>query len=126
MRKQWKRVRLGPTPDKDFARMYKVIMRFADAIIDDGDVILIIEAKMRPEPGVISQLEEYEKLFKETPEFSDYWDHRIQKVLLTTMEDASLRVTCEEHQVKYVIFKRPWVDDYLRMRFRVGEDVAVP
>ena len=69
---QWTRVRLGQVANKEEANLYKVILRWADAIfLEDGEVN-IVEGKLRPEPGALGQLEAYRDLFRVTPEFSAY------------------------------------------------------
>ena len=123
---QWRRVRLGPVPTKEYAAMYKVILRWADAIAFDGNTVVIIEGKMRPEPGAISQLEEYEKLLRQTPEFAHYWDRPVKKVLLTTIVDENLKQSCEQRGIAYEVYTPKWAEDYLRQKFRIGAGVPLP
>ena len=68
---QWRRVRLGPIPSKAMARMYMTMLRWADAVIVQDGIVYIVEAKLRPGPGAIGQLELYKKLFGNTLEFTN-------------------------------------------------------
>ena len=101
---QWRRVRLGVLPMKDLARAYLVILRWADAIVVHDGKILIIEAKLRPEPGAIGQLEMYERLFRATPEFYTYQNWPVQLVLLTPVMDIQLVDFCASKNIMYVLF----------------------
>ena len=116
---QWHRVRLGPAFDKETARMYKVLLRWADAVVLNDNEILIIEAKMTPEPGAISQLEFYAQEFKHTPEFSDYWDFPQRLIFLTTREDEALHALASEKNIEYVVFRPDWVNAYDIIRYRL-------
>ena len=103
---QWKRVRLGMVPNPEMANMYKVILRWADAIfLHDGEVY-IVEAKLRPGPGAVGQLELYGELFRRTPEFSMYETWPIHLVLLTAYQDLEMMSLCEKKGIIYEYF--PW------------------
>ena len=101
---QWRNVRLGPLPDKAISRMYLVTLRWTDAIVVDQDAILIIEAKLAPTPTAFGQLDLYAKLFRQTPEFSVFDQHKIQKVFLTTSHDMALVELASEKDIIYKVF----------------------
>jgi len=104
---QWRRVRLGITPDKEKARMYMVILRWADAIFVQDGVVNIVEAKLRPTAGAIGQLEHYKLLFGRTPEFSQYWKYPIQLILLTSYMDLEIVELCTQKGIKYEFYQVP-------------------
>ncbi|MHA1409322.1 MAG: hypothetical protein ACTSQY_03200 [Candidatus Odinarchaeia archaeon] len=101
---QWRRVRLGVVPGKQEAKMYSVLLRWADAIILKDGKVLIVEAKLRPDPKVTGQLELYEKLFRVTPEFKYYWSWPIRKVLLTSIMDLEMLAFVTEKNIDYELF----------------------
>ncbi len=101
---QWRRVRLGVLPTKELARMYMTILRWVDAIYLDRGVVYIVEAKLRAEPGALGQLDLYEKLFKQTPEFTAYKEWHIQKVLLTAVMDLNMAELSSEKDVEYELY----------------------
>lgn len=101
---QWRNVRLGPLPTKELARAYNVLMRFADAVYLEDGTVFIVEAKIRPGPGAIGQLELYLQLFKETPEFSAYKLWPIKLVLLTSILDLQMAEFASKKDIKLVIF----------------------
>ena len=98
---QWRRVRLGIVPDKELAREYMVILRWADAVFIEGGVVYIVEAKLRPNAGAIGQLEHYKMLFGGTPEFSQYWNYPIELILLTNYMDLEIVELCSQKGIKY-------------------------
>ena len=102
---QWRRVRLGVVPDKDIARAYMVILRWADAVFVENGVVTIVEAKLRPNAGAIGQLEHYKMLFGRTPEFSQYWNYPIELVLLANYMDLEIVELCSKKDIKYVFYQ---------------------
>jgi len=108
----WKRVRLGMTPKPEEHKWYQVIRRWADAVVYDGKKVYIIEAKLRAEPGAISQLELYGRLFPKTPEFSLIKNKPVELVLLTGWDDPEIRAMCEERGIRYEFFQPDWLKEY--------------
>lgn len=105
---QWKRVRLGPLPDKKLAKLYSVTLRWADAIAYKDGVVYLIEAKLKPTASALGQLLDYKVLFPDTPEFEDLKDKQIKLIFLTTRLDESLKRLYEEHNIKYEVYNPPW------------------
>lgn len=101
---QWRRVRLGVLPSKELSRMYMVTLRWADAIVIHEGNVLIIEAKLSPRADAVGQLLLYEKLFKNTPEFKQYWNNPIKKVFLCPKLDTQLAELCSEKEIEYVVY----------------------
>jgi len=109
---QWRRVQVGAIPKGKDPRMYGHLRRWADLIVYDGTEVVILEAKMKPAPGAISQLMLYLQLFPKTPEFSLYVDKPLRGVILTTMEDIEVRALAEAQGLDYEIYAPEWVRDY--------------
>jgi len=105
----WKRVRLGPLPDKSLGQLMKITLRWVDAIVFDGEVVHLIEAKLRPDLGAISQLKEYARLFRETPEFSLLKDKPIELHLLLPYEWFDLVQAAKREGITVDIFKPAWL-----------------
>ena len=117
---QWKQPRVGPVPNRQMAKLYKVGMRYPDAVVYDKGQITIYEFKMRPNVTAIGQLEYYAKEFRDTPEFSDYAHLVVNKVFVTTYEDRKVRQFCEEKGIKYLVYQPHWVSEYLKTRFGIN------
>lgn len=103
---QWRRVRLGIVQDKEQARMFSVILRWADAIFVEDETVHIVEAKLRPSAEAFGQLELYRELFVKTPEFQQFWDRPIRLVFLTTMLDQELKEHADRKGIEYVIYSQ--------------------
>ncbi|MCK5138347.1 MAG: hypothetical protein KAQ85_00760 [Thermodesulfovibrionia bacterium] len=101
---QWRRIRLGVLPTKELARMYMVILRWADAIYLKDGVVYIVEAKLRAEPGALGQLELYKELFPQTPEFDQYKEWPIKLVLLSSVVDLNMVQLCSKKGIDYEVF----------------------
>ena len=102
---QWKRVRLGIPANPAEAKLYSVLLRWADAIVIHNGFVLIIETKLRPELGAIGQLEGYKELFKVTPEFSAYEKWPIKLILVSPVLDLAIAEICKNKGITYDIFK---------------------
>jgi len=101
---QWRRVRLGVVPSHEMARLYSVILRWADAIFVEDAIVYIVEAKLRAKPDAIGQLLLYQKLFRVTPEFQQYWKYPIKLVFLTMLTDLAVVELCTEHEIQYEVY----------------------
>jgi len=86
---QWRRVRLGIPANPEEAKMYSVLLRWADAIFIEDGFVNIVEGKLRPDLGTIGQLEGYKELFKVTPEFKAYENWPIKMIILSPVLDFS-------------------------------------
>jgi len=102
---QWKRVRLGIPANPAEAKMYSVLMRWADAIFLEDGIVWIVESKLRPDLGTIGQLEGYKDLFYVTPEFSSYHSWPVKLVLLSPVLDAGIAQICSKKGITYEVYK---------------------
>jgi hypothetical protein len=119
------RVRVGRIPSElpqgglspEELRMLGVWRRWVDAVVFDGPTVLLIEAAIRPDPGDISQLDLYMRLFPTTPEFSDVRPADLRGGLVYAIDDPPVRSLARDRGYTVAIFRPPWVDDYLRGLF---------
>ncbi len=127
----WFRVRLGPYPESISlgegitvsGKVRQVYNRWADAVVLDGNTVLLIEAKIRSEPGALAQLELYEKLLLKTPEFTGFWRKIIQPVLLTAFPDPEVDAMAAEKGFWTRTYTPDWVKRYWAdMQFRKSAD----
>ena len=102
---QWRRVRLGQVATKEEAKYYKVILRWCDAIFIEDGFVNIVEAKLRPDLGVIGQLEGYQKLFPQTPEFQVYKDWPVKMILLSPYLDLNVAELCKDKGIIYEVWE---------------------
>jgi len=102
---QWKRVRLGIPANPEEAKLYSVLLRWADAIFLEDGIMHIVEAKLRPDLGTIGQLEGYKELLKVTPEFSAYENWPVKMILLSPIMDFSTAQICSKKGIVYEVWK---------------------
>ncbi|KKL64270.1 hypothetical protein LCGC14_2166730 [marine sediment metagenome] len=101
---QWTRVRLGQVANHKEAKMYSVILRWADAVFLHDGKIHIVEGKLRPAPGAFGQLELYAELIKVTPEFSQYKSWHVVQILLTPIVDLNMVEQAKKKGILYEVF----------------------
>ena len=119
------RVRLGsPHPDltqgpmtESQERMVGSWRRWADAVVFDGDKVLIVEAAIRPNPGKISQLQLYDQLFSATPEYREHWQKTRELVLLYGVEDPALVTLARKQGIRCVEYVPEWLPQYLSILY---------
>ena len=102
---QWKRVRLGIPANPAEAKLYSVLMRWADAIFIEDGFVWIVESKLRPELGTIGQLEGYKDLFYVTPEFVQYANWPVKLILLSPVMDLGIAQICTKKGITYEVYK---------------------
>lgn len=116
-------VHLGGTPPRfkgmfakpEDARLLGVFRRWADALVLMPDRMVLIEGKILPQPGVLSQLSLYERLIPNTPELSEHHGKPVEKVLVCAIEDALITQLAREDGIRVVIYSPPWIKDYLEI-----------
>lgn len=118
---QWRNVRLGPIPVAEMARAFSVIRRYADAIFLKDGVVHIVEAKVRPNPGVVGQLEHYAMLFPDTPEFQQFQNWPIKMILLSSVPDLMLLDLVAKKNIDMVIMTPTEVNE---TRNKFGQQVV--
>ena len=117
--KNYPRMRVGALPNGD---VYQGVTRvFPDKILIENGTVLLIEGKLVPDSRAVGQLELYAREFPLTPEFEFAKDMPVRMILLTTLENKTIREFAESKGMEYVIFKPPEVDRILRQRLRIEE-----
>jgi len=107
---QWKRVRLGIPANPEEAKLYSVLLRWADAVFIEDGYVNIVEAKLRPDLGTIGQLEGYKELFKVTPEFVSYENWPIKMILLSPVLDFATSQIASKKGIIYEVWKpKEWI-----------------
>lgn len=118
------RVRLGRPPAWAAAsiaagtppEIYKIYQRWADAIIIREKELILIEAKIRPIPGVVSEINLYAQLIPKTPDLAEFMDRPIRKVILLAVRDPEITELASVDNIEVEIFTPDWVNEYLKER----------
>lgn len=96
-------------------RLVGVFRRWADALVILPDRLLLIEGKILPQPGVISQLKLYGELIPKTPELAQHKHKPIEMVLVCAIEDPLISELARREGITVRIFHPAWVDDYMKI-----------
>jgi len=88
--------------------------RWADALVILPDRLILIEAKIRPQPGVISQLQLYKRLLPNTPELQRFRDRPLEMLLVYAIRDDLLISMAREEGIRCIQYRPAWVDEYLK------------
>ena len=115
------RMRLGtidlgknaPPPDSPEARAMTLWRRWADAVVITPRTVYVLEGKIRPDVGVLSQIELYLKLVPVTPELYPYLDRDVKGLLLCAVHDPQLSALAVDKGFEYQVYRPAWVDEYL-------------
>jgi len=116
------RVRLGQLPawsSKSIqegvpANIYMVYQRWADAIVITKTTLILIEAKIDPAPGVISQILLYDQLIPKTDTLRQFNKLKRLNVLLIAQHDSEVETLAQSHGITVEYYSPSWVTDYLK------------
>ncbi len=114
------RVRLGSTPIEpgeialtpEDAGALRVWTRWADAVVEYRDRVIIIEAKIVPKVGPLEALLEYRALAPQTPDL-ELRGRRVELLFLYAVEDPVLVQIARDLGIRATQFAPPWVAEYL-------------
>ena len=118
-------VRLGPikpfmsTEDLTPAEraLAGVWRRWADAVVIEDTRVVIVEGSVYPDPGLISQLDLYLRLWPATPEYAQYARTPVVGLLLTALDDPTIRQLAAERGHLCAVYRPPWADGYLLTQY---------
>lgn len=118
-------LRLGPTPlsangfplTPQVEAMLRVFNRYADLIGITDTEIQVVEAKIFPDPGAISQLEHYIELVHSTSLLRQYEGKTIQGVILVGLDDPWMAQRAAARGFRWVVYSPQWVGHYIQTRY---------
>lgn len=117
-------LKLGPTVghvagvelNPKLTAMLRVTNWYADATIVTPDEIQVVEAKVAPQAGAISQLEHYRDLVLETPMLHEFPNRAVAMVLLFGFGDSAIVPRAQNRGIRVEIFTPAWLHEYLITR----------
>jgi len=95
------------------ARLLGEFRRWADAVVIMPDRLVLIEVKIIPQPGAISQIKHYKRLLPKTPEL---WEHREKPIdmrLVFAVDDPVVSDQARDEGILVTIFCPEWIPEYL-------------
>ena len=118
-------LRLGPTPlagqagvlTPQVEAMLRVFNRYADMVGIVPGQIQVIEAKMFPDPGAISQVELYANLIHYTPVLAQYPGRIVQPVILVALDDAVMHQMATARGIEWRVYTPDWASLYVQKRY---------
>ena len=103
--------------DEAGERMLGEFRRWCDAIVIMPDRLVLIEAKIKPQPGVISQLLLYARLLPKTPELAEHKHKPIEMGLVCAIEDPLVTHLAREMGILVVNYSPVWIKEYLNLLY---------
>jgi hypothetical protein len=110
---QWRNVRLGEIQNQGDGKMYAFLRRWADGIVITKSEVVIIEGKVKPAPGVISQLQLYISLFPRTPEYYNFRNWPVRGEIVCALRDDDVEALARTAGLDYVIYEPSFMPDIL-------------
>ena len=117
-------MRLGPTAKHlvdvpvtpQLEAMLRVSNWYADAVIPLPHELLIVEAKVDPDPAAVGQVLFYETLLLSTPVMAGIDVHAVVPVVLFAEDDDAMTPWARSLGVRVEIYTPQWIADYLVQR----------
>jgi hypothetical protein len=105
-------VRVGPTAQMSGAtpvgpievNASRLRNRWVDALFFENNQVSIVEAKMRPDPGIFSQLVHYARKFRIDPTFAQYVNTPLNLIALVYVDDPSVSIEAPWYGVQWVTY----------------------
>jgi len=117
------RVHIGPYPE-EYVKKYtgtvpitilRPALRWADAIVFDGEQAIIIEATLKARVDRIERLLYYKELFLKTPEYEHYKEEQVKTLLLLGWEWKWLIERAKARGIDIVdVYTPDWILPYLK------------
>ncbi|NMC34958.1 MAG: hypothetical protein GYA36_21260 [Veillonellaceae bacterium] len=101
----WLRIEVGAIPKGEEGPLYARVRRWCDAVIIEDDHVLMLETKMRPKPDVVGQIQNYARLFPETPLFRRFKDMPLKLRVVAAMVDDDIKAFIEANGIEVEIYK---------------------
>jgi len=95
------------------ARLLGEFRRWADAVVVMPDRLVLVEVKIIPQPGVISQIKHYKRLLPKTPELAEHKEKPIDMRLVFAIDDPVITEDARTEGILVTIFCPQWIMDYL-------------
>lgn len=103
----------GVTVSPQLANMLAVSNWYADAIVIAPPELLLIEAKVNPDPGAVGQVLFYQRLLSSTPKLADFSHLAVIPLLLFAENDDQVSPFCRSFGCRVEIYTPPWIAQYL-------------
>lgn len=107
---------VGVTVSPALEAALRVANWYADLLVIDGDELVVIEAKVAPDPSAVGQVLWYSTLIRSTPSLATYATKAVTPVVLWAERDDSLNAWVRSMGVRVELYTPPWIGQYLAQR----------
>ena len=115
-------LRLGQAPEQvaraypglDADRYARVWKKTCDAVVITETELILVEGELRRPMESLGELQVYRDLLRTTPELRPYNHLPVRTILLCPVQDPTLELRFREAKVELVVYRPPWVEQYLR------------
>ncbi len=115
------RVKVGPDvklPSGELSaeatnRLTIILKRWADALVEDGGTIWLIEAKIKNIYAALGQLEAYLELLPQTPELSHLKGRQVKGLLVLGRRDKMVDEMAARKGIEVDVYRPQWLKDQL-------------
>lgn len=121
----WIRREVGAIPNVPNSAAYARTRRWVDGIIRTYEGIVLIEAKMKPDPKALAQLDLYDSLFGETPEFEKYWNEPRRLELVTALPDTNVTALAPSYGIEHVVFRPSNFEEWFRVAYKIPDGEVI-
>lgn len=120
-------LRLGPTEEMAvgvvispaYVNALRVTNWYADGVLQTPDEILVIESKMKPNPGAVGQVLFYMRLAITTPALLESLHKPLVPVVLFAERDDTVATFAKQLGCRVEVYSPPWLEEYLsKVQFR--------
>lgn len=98
-------------------KLLKNFSRHADALIVEPDRVTLVEAKVIPSPGSISEIEFYGELFGSDDDYKAYASLPLRLLLVWGFDDPVLRRMALKRGIAVELYSPDWLGEALRAKF---------
>jgi hypothetical protein len=98
---------------EEYANLRETFGAQADAVVFLPNEVIIIEAMVRHEPGVLEDLMKYKRLFLKDDTFSKYHALPLRLVLLTPLDLGEYEKMAVDMGIEVVRYTPTWIREYL-------------
>ena len=108
----------GGLPERDTRGVNVGFLRWADAVVVTPSELIVIEGKMRADPGSVSQLELYRDLVPKTQELLPFLSRRVVAELVVSVEDPAVTALAARRSIRVRVYRPAWFAEWAASRVR--------
>ena len=125
-------VRVGPTIATGLpypltqaqANLARVLNRWADTVFLENGTVNLVEAKMRPDPGIFSKLVHCARKLRLDPTWSAYASWPMNLIAVVAADDPSVAMEAPFYRVQWVVYQPSFLTSDQTQASGVGTPIS--